>query len=514
MTTTQAHVPSAPTTEPVHHSRTRILAGVSAPAGLAVALGLVMPRGPLTSLQSLTALTLACAVGLAAGWLLRSRWAALIAPTVFAVAFEITRLGQTGPTVEAIRFDRGIWGAIVFISGRGFDALIILAPMAIAALWGAARARRAHTTEARRGFWAGARLITLTAATLGIVALVVLLARPASTPPILAADGTPLAGSISELTTVEIDGHDQALLLRGRNANAPVLLFLEGGPGGTALGAMHHSGAGLEQHFVVATWDQRGTGKSLTARDPVATLTPEQAVSDTIEVAEYLRACFDKQGIYLVGSSWGTTLGVLAAQARPDLFAAYVGSGQMVDQQQTDLLMYADSLAYAQRVGDQGFEQRLRTIGQPPYTDTLAYPIALSSNPEWDAYTRGQDYSFRASYPSSLFTSEYTFTESMRAMGAIADTFAAMYPHLQDIDFRRDVPRLDVPIILVQGAHEAPGRAGLAEEWFAQLDAPSKRLIHFANAGHTPHLDEPGHFADVMAEVAQTTEADGHTEGS
>ena len=502
MTTTHAPVPPAPIDpHPVHRSRSRALAGAAAPAVLGVALGLVMPRGPLTSAQSLTALTLACAIGLAAGRLLRSRWAALVAPAAFAAAFEITRLGQTGPTIDAIRFDRGIWGAIAFISGRGFDALVILLPMAMAALWGAALARRADSSDARRGFWAYARLTGLTAASLGIVALAVLLSQPASTPPILQADGTRLAGSIAELTTVQVGRHDHTILLRGRNVDAPVLLFLEGGPGGTALGAMHHSGRGLEEHFVVATWDQRGTGKSLTARDPVATLTPEQAVSDTIAVAEYLRARFDEERIYVLGSSWGSTLGVLTAQARPDLFVAYIGSGQMVNQQETDRRMYAESLAYAERVGDEGFAQQLRDIGRPPYTDPLAYPIALSSNPEWDDYTRGSDYSLQSSYPTSLFTSEYTFTESMRAMGAMADTFAAMYPHLQDVDFRRDVPRLDVPVYLVQGVHEAPGRADLAEEWFSQLGAPSKQLIRFDNAGHTPHLDEPAHFADVMADV-------------
>lgn len=507
MTTTHTAAPTAAIDpRPVHRLRARALAGAVTPVGLGVTLGLVMPRGPLTSAQSLTALTLASVIGLACGWLLSSRWATLVAPALFAVAFEITRVGQTGPTVDGIRFDRGIWGAIAFISGRGFDALLILAPMALASLWGAALARRAHSTDTRRGFWAYARLTGLTAASLAIVALAVMLARPASTSPIAQADGTPLADSIAELATVQVGGHDQAILLRGRSQDAPVLLFLEGGPGGTALGAMHYSGGGLEEHFVVATWDQRGTGKSLTARDPVATLTPRQAVSDTIAVAEYLRTRFNEKRIYVLGSSWGSTLGVLTAQARPDLFRAYIGSGQMVDQLETDRRMYADSLAYAERVGDAGFAQQLRDIGRPPYTDTLDYPIALTSNPEWDDYARGSDYSLQASYPMSLFASEYTFTESMRAMGAIADTFAAMYPHLQDVDFRRTVASLDVPVYLVQGAHEAPGRADLAQEWFSLLSAPSKQLIRFDNSGHTPHLDEPAHFADVMADVvlAQT----------
>ena len=104
-------------------------------------------------------------------------------------------------------------------------------------------------------------------------------------------------------------------------------------------------------------------------------------------MTEYLRDRFDEERIYLFGSSWGTTLGTLAVQARPDLFHAYIGSGQMVDQQETDTLMYAESVAYAQRVGDTGFAEQLRAIGPPPYTDMLAYPLAIASNPDWHYFT-------------------------------------------------------------------------------------------------------------------------------
>ncbi|WP_420898331.1 alpha/beta hydrolase family protein [Cryobacterium cheniae] len=160
-------------------------------------------------------------------------------------------------------------------------------------------------------------------------------------------------------------------MLRGHDYRAPVLLFLEGGPGGTAVGSMRIAGQGLEKNFVVATWDQRGAGKSAAAFEPVATLTVDQAVHDAIEVSEYLRDRFNQPRIYLVGSSWGTVLGVLAAQQRPDLFAAYVGTGQMVDLQATDKLMYAESVAYAQRVGDGAFGDQLAAIG-PRLTPTCS----------------------------------------------------------------------------------------------------------------------------------------------
>src|SRR5690606_5108939 len=121
----------------------------------------------------------------------------------------------------------------------------------------------------------------------------------------------------------------------------------------------------LEQHFVVVTWDQRGTGKSYAALDPAETLTLEQMVADTIEVTEYLRERFGEDKIYLTGNSWGSILGVLAVQRRPELFHAYVGTGQMVSLRQTDIIFYEDTLAWAERNGNAALVATLRRNGPP-----------------------------------------------------------------------------------------------------------------------------------------------------
>ena len=51
---------------------------------------------------------------------------------------------------------------------------------------------------------------------------------------------------------------------------------------------------------------------------------------DGVELAEYLRTHLQKDRIVLVGHSWGSFLGIHMAKQRPDLFSAYVGTGQVV----------------------------------------------------------------------------------------------------------------------------------------------------------------------------------------
>lgn len=481
--------PPSPATRRVTATGIALAATVAAAAGALA--GWLIPRGPVTTVQAVVAVFAALAVGLAAGRLMGSRWVLLLAPAVFALVFELVRLRVDGPTVDAIRLD--VYGVLVLVAGRGVDAVLMVLPMVVGAGVGLLVFRRRAEPEARGG-WPGRILLGVGAVL--VVALVAGLLRPASTEPI-AADG-----SVAELVDVRIGGHDQSIMIRGDSAQAPVLLFLEGGPGGTAIGRIRNSGEALERDFVVAVWDQRGAGKSYDELEPTSTLTVEQMVADTLEVTDYLRERFDQPKIYLVGSSWGTTLGVLAVQQAPEKYHAYVGTGQMVDQFATDQLMYAESLDDAQARGDDAAVQRLQDIGPPPYEETLNYTEALASNPEWVDFEHGEDYNPASEYPASLFVAEYSLIEQLRSMAAIAETFHVLYPQLRDTDFRMQVPRLEVPVFVVQGEHEAAGRSVLAREWFDQLSAPSKEYVVFDRSGHTPPYDEPGRFAAYMNAVA------------
>ena len=469
-----------------------------------------MPRGPMSSAESLAALVLGVGVGVLTGWLMASRWAALLAPATFGAAFEIGRIRAVGPTVDAIRLD-GFYGILALVVGRGFDVLVIGLPMVVAAFWGAALARRQKPRRSNwprdglpvaaggSAFWRAARGTSLVLATVIVVGLgAAWPARPVP-PPSSTRTATPFPGSIAELTTVRIGGHDQSIMLRGNDVDAPVLLFLEGGPGGTALGSMRYAGQQLEEHFMVATWDQRGTGKSASALEPLDTLTVAQAVADTIEVTEYLRDRFDEKRIYLLGSSWGTTLGTLAVQARPDLFHAYIGSGQMVDQQETDKLMYAESVAYAERVGDTGFAEQLRAIGPPPYTDMLAYPVAIASNPEWHDFEHGRRPRRPLDLPGEP-ARRGVHPDREGPLGRRADRhLRAHVPAAPGRGLPPDAPASTCPSSSSR-ASTRPRGGGPGIDWFEQLQR-QQGAGHLRDSGHTPHLHEPGRFANYLADV-------------
>lgn len=471
------------------------------------------PRGPMTTFEGLAAMGLGLLVGCVVGLLLRTRWAMLVAPLAFAVAFELARLGISGPTVDGIHLT-STYGIMAFAVGRGVHALLALAPMVLGASVGAAWARRRVPTapatgRGRRrarsavGLWLRRTVAVSTG--LLLVALGAFVARPATTDPIVDAGGNTVTGSVAELTRVDINGHDLALMIRGRSTQNPVLLFLAGGPGGSELGAMRRHSQALEDDFVVVTFDQRGAGKSYDQLDPTGTMTLDGAVADAIAVTNYLRDRFDDDKVYLVGQSWGTTLGVLAVQQRPELYRAYIGVGQMVSQAATDKIIYQDTLTWAREQGDTGLVDTLRRNGPPPYSDILDYEAALSHLMEVHPYDHSANSEGSGEMSENLLVEEYTLLEQVHLLGAMLDVFAALYPQLQDIDFRTQATTLDVPVYLAQGRHEAPGRQLLAQEWFAQLRAPSKDLTYFDTSGHRPLWQQPTEFHDLMTAVLADT---------
>ena len=480
-------------------------AGVAALSGLAV--GLAMPRGPVTSGQALALLVVSVLVGFVAGWLMRSRWAMVVAPVAQIVAYEVIRLGASGPTVEGISVD-GTFGFLSFVVGRGFYGLVGTVPMVVAAAFGAAVARRS-TAQPERGLPSRIGLHlrrgVVVLAAFAVIGLVYLLLQPAGVPPIRDTSGNVVPGSIAALQKVRINGSDQWIEVRAWSPDKPVLLSIPGGPGQSDLALSRPTLGTLAKDFVVVTWDQRGIGKSYASYDP-AKLNTKQAVADTVALTNYLRKRFGERKIYLFGESGGSIIGILAVQQHPELYHAWIGSGQMVDPLRTDVLIYRGLLSYAAEHHDTALASKLRGYGPPPYKSVYAYGYVMSQYDklagdytEPKTYTKALDRAGVGSF--GVLGSEYTLPEKMNVVRGLIDTFSVMYPQWQSIDFRRTADRLAVPVYIFTGKHELAARRNLALAWFKALHAPIKRLYDYPDSGHATAFE---HFQDLHRIMVET----------
>jgi proline iminopeptidase len=457
---------------------------VAAVAGLATAY--LMPRGPVIMANGLLVMATGLGIGLVTGLLVGRAWAIIPVGLAHLVAIELGRIDAIGPTLDIIRFDN-MFGLMAIVFSRGLHGILLLLPMA----FGTALGLRLRPRSRPLGLPIGTALLGV--ATVG---LAVVVAIPASTPPILGADGRPIPGSIAELAQVELGGAEQTIMIRAASPDNPVLLYLSGGPGQSDLGYSRPISSVWDDDFVFVDWDQRGNGNSYPAIEPMSEMTLEQAVADTIQLSEYLAERFDEQRIYVMGESWGTILGVLAAQQRPDLYHAYIGSGQMVNIRETDRRIYEDLQAYAARTGNADMAATLDGFGSPPYRD-----FPMTNGMIWSFY----DYIYEPYTPSATYTrliseagvgfygllaSEYDLINKANAVRGLFDTFYVLYPQVYDHDLRTEVPTLEVPVWILDGAAELDGRRDLALEWAAGLEAPSKEVVTFEDAAHSVAFEQ------------------------
>ncbi|GAB3405368.1 alpha/beta fold hydrolase [Flindersiella endophytica] len=469
----------------------RIVVGLLAPVLWGALAGWLTPRGPLTVAAALVSIVVSLGVGLAAGWILRSRWALPAAPVLFSGTFELVRLGATGPTVDAPHLS--LLGVLALVAGRGVHALLTLLPMLVGAAYGAGLARRrsgAALESGRFRRYAGRAAIGVLAAAVALVTVAVVL--PARTQPIAAGPG---ARSIAELTTVTSGSHRLGLMIRGADVRKPVLLFVPGAPGAAERGAVRaHLSTALEPHFVVATLDRRGGGSSYPALEPTSTLTLDSEVSDVLATATYLQQRFHTGRIYLVAHSGGTIPAVLAVQRRPNLFRAYVGVGQAVATAAADRAQYAATLSWARHHHDAQLVAALTKAGRPPYARLYDYePMLLAEPRVFPASGGGQ-----GGLDESLSANEYTFLDKAHVLSGFADAYDQYYPRTQSVDLRVRVRHLQVPAYFVDGAGEVPARIPPFRDWFDALDAPHKEHIVLPDSGHRSLYQRPSAFATIL----------------
>lgn len=308
---------------------------------------------------------------------------------------------------------------------------------------------------------------------------------------------------INVLEQVELGGLKQWISIRGTDVNNPILLFLHGGPGSANLSKIRNQCPGLEKYFVVVNWDQRGAGKTYTFQTDGNTLTLEQLRKDTHQLVVHLRNRFGGKKVYLMGFSWGTTLGLWAVQEYPEDFYAFVSVSQEVSYAEGERL----SLDYVQQVAhktnNEQAKQELANIDpayktKDWYTQLMrerkwllafggVYHTATNQNHEIGMLLKAQEYSLV----------DFAFWP----FGSSA-SLQTLWPELMQVNVMESVPRIDVPVYFLVGRHDYNSPFELTQEYFERLDAPQgKQLIWFENAAHDIFFDEPETLVNTLVEI-------------
>ena len=187
---------------------------------------------------------------------------------------------------------------------------------------------------------------------------------------------------------VDIHGVRQRVSVHGDDRANPALLMVSGA--GLALSRMAAFFEPWERAFRVVHWDQPGAGDTHDRNPEPGPITFDRLAVDGVAVAEFVRAHLQARRIALLGISGGSIVGLKMVKARPDLFSAYVGTGQIVNgidvtESNAGLVLTAAEQASLAAMRSTGGDQRPRaTAMYERLKPEMAAFCARSLGPRYD----------------------------------------------------------------------------------------------------------------------------------
>lgn len=319
-------------------------------------------------------------------------------------------------------------------------------------------------------------------------------------------DGVTAADSIAELEKLKLGGIEQYVLIRGKNKNNPVILFLHGGPGSAQIGFVSKYISRLEDEFIVVNWDQRGSGKSYSKSVPKETMNLEQFISDAYELVEHLCNRFNTKNIYVVGHSWGSLLGSMLVSRYPERFKVYIGMGQVINMNDNEKISYRYVLEEAKKANNHKAVKALGRIGEPPYKNEMK---DLMTQRKWLGKFKGAVYEkklIREFAMALLISPEYSLLNVFTWFSGNKFSVKYMWSELLKFDIYRDVPEFKVPVYFCTGRHDYNTPFELSYRYYETLNAPHKEYIWFERSAHSPIFEEPDKFCDTVIRIKRENE--------
>jgi pimeloyl-ACP methyl ester carboxylesterase len=314
-------------------------------------------------------------------------------------------------------------------------------------------------------------------------------------------------GGVERNETVRIGGIDQFISMRGVDPRNPVLLIIHGGPGFPTTPMAWWATRGLEEYFTVVHWDQRGAGKTYLINDPktvTPTMKPERFVDDTEELVAWLRKDMHKEKIFVLGTSWGSYVGLEFARRRPEWLHAYIGMGQAVNSPESERRGYAFALAAAKKTNNKQAIADLESIA-PYAAPGKVIPLKdVIIERKWSDFFGGV-MAYRTHQIDGIaadLSPDYSDEEVRHVYDGNGFSEGFLFSPVLSIDLS-DVTKLDCPLIILAGRNDRSVNAQVAHEWFERVHAPQKRFVWFEHSAHEIMTEETGKLLVTLVSQAR-----------
>ena len=304
---------------------------------------------------------------------------------------------------------------------------------------------------------------------------------------------------IDETAFVDINGQQQYITIRGRKKDAPVILYIHGGPGAPDSMMTYAFSNKLIDDYTVVCWDQRGCGRTYLKNDDKenTTVNAAQAIADIDSLADYLCDRFDQKKIVIMGHSYGSVIGSRFAYEHPEKTAAFIGVGQFVSFKSSSKCEYEDALKKAQAAGN---DTTKLTSAYENYVKEGTLEAASEITKYADKYhkaERGKNTILTALVSPTFQTDDVLWYAKLLNYEKFMKYNENLLDYLMEVDLRETQTSYEVPVFFISGSCDWNCAVTDMTDY---ADAISVKYDIIEGCGHYVHNDAPDEFAEVVKE--------------
>ena len=308
---------------------------------------------------------------------------------------------------------------------------------------------------------------------------------------------------------VRSSGADMPVIVQGNMDSDIYIIFLHGGPGGSAtqasfLNVFHQ----LEDDYALVYWDQRASGLSQGNPNP-STFTVEQFVNDLDLVVDVVNDRYSDPQIFLFGHSWGGALGsaYLTTDQLQDKITGFINtdSGHNLLEglpKSVDWLeAFADSLISMNMETSYWREVLNWCQNEPDMTVPENYFEYADYIRESDAYLLQPDSSKADVGFDGIFLSYMSLAAFLNGP-YLAERF-----NILELDLSPQMEGISTPTAIFWGRHDGVNTIEMGWDAYHALGGSSfadKRMVIFEESAHQPFLDQPSLFVSEFVDFIET----------
>lgn len=282
----------------------------------------------------------------------------------------------------------------------------------------------------------------------------------------LRAQGTQTAPASWEKDTVIIGKIRQVIATKGL-INAPLILFLHGGPGSSRMRQADVFTEELQKHFLVVQWDQRETGMTLALNKTEGPVSLDLMASDNRELIDYLLKKYAKKKLYLAGESWGNVPGFKMVESYPEKLEGYLAFAPVVDQIRSEQLLLSKLLDDARIKNNTIAEKELLRVKIPFENSDQIYYLRKW----WFSYD-----GHPLADQDTAMVKDYLKTWS--------DTWLPTWQEAMRRNLLTQLPKVKCPVYFFLGGKDYQTNCEIAKSYYEQLSAVKKKMYWFDDASH------------------------------